>query len=99
MPPIKDKILRARSIQARIRAHMVEFDHDAPWWPTLKHEMITFPRSTYKDQVDAIAWVGYHVANMNAAPSWDDMEEAEYEEEYFEAQIGWGGGRNRITGY
>jgi predicted phage terminase large subunit-like protein len=99
MPPIKDKVLRARSIQARTRAHMVEFDHDAMWWPTLKHELMTFPRSTYKDQVDAIAWIGYHIAAMTAAPSWEELEQAEYDDEYAEAQGDWDNGRNRITGY
>jgi predicted phage terminase large subunit-like protein len=99
MKPIKDKELRGRSLQARTRAHMVEFDHTADWWPTLKHEMLTFPRSTYKDQVDALAWVGHWVANMNAAPDWEEIEDEEYYAEMAEAEADWGAGRNPITGY
>ena len=99
MPPIQDKLLRGRAIQARIRAHMVEFDHEAKWWPTLKHEMITFPRSTYKDQVDALAWIGQFLAKMAAAPTWNQLADYAYDEEYAEAEEDWGSGRNSITGY
>ena len=99
MPPIHDKELRGRAIQGRIRANMVEFDHEAKWWPTLQHEMVTFPRSTYKDQVDALAWIGHYLAKMNEAPTWEELEDDAYEEELFEARQGWGDGRNRITGY
>lgn len=100
MPPIKDKLMRGRSIQARIRAHRVEFPHEASWWPTLKHEMITFPRSTYKDQVDALAWIGHYLAEMSGAPTWQDIADAAYYDDLEEAQEEWGGGGvNRITGY
>lgn len=99
MPPINDKELRARAIQGRIRAGMVEFNHEADWWPTLKHEMVTFPRATYLDQVDALAWIGHHLAKMHTAPSWEEVDEELYEEEYAEAQATWGEGRNSFTGY
>ena len=98
MPPIKDKELRARSFQARVRGHRVEFDHDAPWWPALKHEMITFPRATYLDQVDALAWVGHWVAQMAAPPDYDELEEEEYQDAYEEAGFS-SAGANRFTGY
>ena len=99
MPPIKDKELRARSIQARIRAHRVEFWTEAPWFPVLKHELVTFPRSTYKDQVDALAWLGYYLASMHNAPTAQEIADHLYEEEWEEAETHWGGGANSITGY
>ena len=99
MPPIQDKELRGRAMQARVRAQMVEFDHEAKWWPTLKHEMLTFPRSTYNDQVDALAWIGHHLAEMAAAPTWNELADFAYDDELDEAEQDWGGGRNRITGY
>jgi predicted phage terminase large subunit-like protein len=99
MPPIKDKMLRARSFQARVRANRVEFDHEADWWPAYKHEMITFPRSTYKDQVDGSAWVGFHLADIQNAPTPQQIADDLYEEEYEDARREWGGGANRITGY
>jgi predicted phage terminase large subunit-like protein len=99
MPPIRDKLLRGRSIQARIRQHRVEFWHEAPWFPTLAHELCTFPRSTYKDQVDALAWIGYYIATIYNAPTPQEMADDLYEEEWEEAEHHWGGGANSITGY
>ena len=99
MPPILDKLLRARSIQARIRANRVEFWTEAPWFPTLKHEMITFPRSTYKDRVDCMAWLGYWLANIFNAPTPQEMADDIWEEEWEVASQHWGGGANPVTGY
>ena len=99
MPPIHDKELRARAFQARVRAGRVEFDQEADWWPTLKHELVTFPRSTYQDQVDACAWVGHHIAKMVDAPDDDELYEEAFEEDYEEAMGRHGAGANRITGY
>jgi predicted phage terminase large subunit-like protein len=98
MPPILDKMLRARSLQSRIRGHRVEFDHEAPWWPTLKHEMMTFPLSTYTDQVDAMAWVGHYISSMQEPPGWDEIEDDEWDD--FEEDAGfYFGTANRVTGY
>lgn len=81
MPPIHDKELRARTIQARIRTGMVEFDQESPWWPALKHEMLTFPRGTYSDQVDALAWLGYYLSKMTEGATQNELDEAEWEQE------------------
>ena len=98
MPPINDKEMRARSIQARVRAHRVEFDQDANWYPTLKHELVTFPRATYTDQVDAFAWVGPWVSNMYEPPTYDELEQEEWEDDKAEAGFSYGGACS-ITGY
>lgn len=81
MPPIHDKELRARAIQARIRTGMVEFDQDADWWPALKHEMLTFPRGTYADQIDALAWLGHYLSKMTEGATQAEIDEAEWEQE------------------
>lgn len=81
MPPIHDKELRARTIQARIRTGMVEFDQESDWWPALKHEMLTFPRGTYSDQVDALAWLGHYLSKMTEAITADALSELEWEQE------------------
>jgi predicted phage terminase large subunit-like protein len=101
MDPNADKMLRARPIQARMRSGMVEFDMDAPWWPTLKHEILTFP-GTYADQVDAMAWLGHWLARMADAPTqheiddWEWDQEQEYTEHgYLEEQ----GDQDQWTGY
>lgn len=94
----KDKIARARSIQARLRAHSVKFDKSADWYPTLEDEMCKFPRSTKDDQVDAMAYMGMMLDTFSEAPT--DKEIAD--EEYYE-QINSNGvladGRNAYTGY
>jgi predicted phage terminase large subunit-like protein len=80
MAPIQDKVLRARPFQARQRAGMVEYDMTAPWWPALKHELLTFP-GTYADQVDALAWLGHYLARMTEAPSQLEVDEWAWERE------------------
>lgn len=62
--PTKDKLMRSRSIQGRVRQGTVEFDMESHWWPTLKQEMETFPRSQYVDQVDALSMVGLTLSHM-----------------------------------
>lgn len=74
-----DKRKRARAIQARIRAGKVEFDHTASWWPTFLDEMIVFDRGEYKDQVDALAWIGIMLDKMVDVPTDEEMLEEEYE--------------------
>ena len=49
----QDKIKRARAIQYRHRAHMVQYDVSADWFASLQQEMMHFPRGKYSDQVDA----------------------------------------------
>ena len=89
MPPIHDKELRARPLQARIRTGMVEIDQDAPWWPALKHEMLTFPKGTYADQVDAMAWLGHYIARMTEARTEHQYEEEAWEYEKNQSEFGY----------
>ena len=44
-PHRMDKIMRARSIQARCRAGMVKFDKAADWWGSFEDEVLSFPRN------------------------------------------------------
>jgi predicted phage terminase large subunit-like protein len=83
----QDKERRARSIQARIRAGKVEFDHKASWWPQLQEEMIYFPRGSYADQVDALAWIGIMLDKMVAVKTDKEMADEDYEREKEEAGI------------
>jgi predicted phage terminase large subunit-like protein len=99
MPPIHDKEMRARPLQSRTRGRRVEWDQEADWWPVLKNELLTFPRSTYDDQVDACAWVGHYVSRMKETPDYEDIEEEAYQEEYSRVMGRSGYGRNPVTGY
>lgn len=83
----QDKERRARSIQARIRAGKVEFDHKASWWPAFLEECIYFPRGTYADQVDALAWVGILLDKMVSVKTDDEKSEEKYQREYEESEV------------
>ena len=48
-PHGNDKLTRARSIQARMRAGAVKFDKGADWYQTLEDEMMRFPRDKHDD--------------------------------------------------
>jgi len=95
--PTKDKLTRARSLQARLRAGGVHFDKDASWYIALEDEMVRFPKDRHDDQVDALSWIGLTLDVLAEAPTPEEQAEDEYEEEY-------GGfhqysGQSLITGY
>jgi predicted phage terminase large subunit-like protein len=96
--PTKDKRSRARAIQARMRAGGVFFDKKADWFPTLEQEMLQFPKGRYKDQVDAIAWLGIAINELAEGPTKRELEEEEYEiekEKHQDTSVF----RNSWTGY
>jgi predicted phage terminase large subunit-like protein len=83
----QDKERRARSIQARIRAGRVEFDHKASWWPAFLEEMIYFPRGSYADQVDALAWIGIMLDKMVTVLTDKQKADNEYERDKEESEV------------
>lgn len=96
--PHKDKQARAVSIQARMRAGGVHFNADAPWYFELYNEMINFPRGKTDDRVDALAWIGLHLAKMVPSLTRQELDELAWEEEM--GIDGWEGeGRSEVTGY
>jgi predicted phage terminase large subunit-like protein len=80
MTPTKDKMSRARSIQARMRAGGIRFDMDKSWYLTLEDEMARFPRDKHDDQVDALAWIGLVLDRIVDAPTLEEEAEEEYRE-------------------
>lgn len=56
--PSKDKSLRARSIQGRMRMRKVRFPRRAPWWPTARAQLLRFPAGANDDFVDWLAHIG-----------------------------------------
>lgn len=95
--PSQDKLKRAQSIRARMRAGQVEFDHDAYWYHALYTEMSQFPRSVYKDQVDAIANIGLALDKIVDAATPQELEDEYWEEE--ESLYLMDQGIDPITGY
>ena len=97
-PHKTDKIMRARSMQARMRAGAVKFDKEADWYPILEEEMTKFPRGRNDDQVDAMSYLGLLIDSyMNAQTKEEKMEE-EYDREMEESGMN-DLGRSQITGY
>lgn len=94
----KDKILRARSIQGRVRARTVKVDKEADWFPIFEDELTKFPRTRNDDQVDAFAYLGLLLDKMIEAPTNQELEEEEYLDELRESGVS-DYGRNRFTGY
>ena len=93
-----DKVTRARSIQARMRASGVKFDKTASWYPDLEEEMVRFPRARHDDQVDAWAYMGLMLDKMWEAPTEKELEEEEYEAFIRESNVV-DSGRSTVCGY
>lgn len=79
--PTKDKLARAQSIRARMRAGKVRFNKEADWYPDFEEELLHFPKWPYKDQVDMFAWLGLMLDDMIEAPTQEEWDEDVYEQE------------------
>jgi predicted phage terminase large subunit-like protein len=98
MSPSVDKVTRARSIQARMRAGAVKFDKEADWYFTLEDEASIFPRGKHDDQIDALAYVGLILDKMIEGRSAREIEQEEYDEELEQSGLA-EQGRCLTTGY
>jgi predicted phage terminase large subunit-like protein len=94
----KDKIARAKSIQARMRAKSVKFDKGADWYPTFEDELTRFPRDTHDDQVDAFAYLGLLLNTLVEAPTKEEEDEEFYLNELESSGYNYDG-RSAVTGY
>lgn len=59
-----DKIARARLPAGRAEHGFMYIDKEAPWYRTFMSELLGFPNSTYKDQVDALSLAALTVQRM-----------------------------------
>jgi hypothetical protein len=85
-------------MQARMRAGAVKFDMSADWYQTFEDELMRFPRDKHDDQVDAWAYIGLLLDQMQTASTQAELEEEDYRlalHEYGYDQQG----RNVTTGY
>lgn len=60
----KDKITRSKPIQAWMRRGRVFIPADAEWFDDLRSELLAFPGGRHDDIVDALAWVGLMIDDM-----------------------------------
>lgn len=98
LKPSGDKLSRARSIQARMRAGAIKFDTSAEWYQTFEDELLRFPRDKHDDQVDAWAYIGLLLDQMQTASTPEELEEEQYRlalHDYGYDEVG----RNAVTGY
>lgn len=68
LQPVKDKVVRARPLQARMQNKRVTFPKGQPWVDEMITEFKKFPNGTQDDQVDALAWC-IVLAMRRSAPS------------------------------
>lgn len=73
--PTKNKMARARAIQARMRARSVLFNIEHDLYQPLQNEMLAFDRSDHDDFVDAMAWLGIGLSRMVTPLSDEDAAE------------------------
>jgi len=73
LTPMSDKLLRARTIQSRMRNLNVYFPEEktVPWVDELVEELLAFPKGRYDDQVDALAWLGLMLGKERPRASLD----------------------------
>lgn len=83
--PKKDKATRASSYRARHNSKGVRYNTRAEWWQATYYQLSTFTetgsRSGEDDDVDALGLIGLYLNEMGAAPTQQDLDEAEVEYE------------------
>ena len=97
--PTADKLTRAGSIQARMRAGAVRFDKETDWYQPFEDELMRFPRDKHDDQVDAWAYMGLMLDKMWEAPTDKEIDDEEYRYMKHKYETDEMVGRSQITGY
>lgn len=97
-PHKTDKITRARSIQARMRAGAVRFDRGSDWYSVFEHEILQFPRGKHDDQVDGLSYLGLIIDKMQEGRTEEEIAEEIYADELGDSEDHQTG-RSAVTGY
>lgn len=95
--PTKEKMTRAQGIRLRMRAHGVRFDKEGEWYTAYEMEMLQFPKSGKDDSVDATAWLGLYMDDLQGSLTVRELTDIAWDEEMEESDESQG--RNPITGY
>lgn len=100
MTPSQSKLLRGRSISAKMKSGGVRFDTEADWYPALESELMSMTTSGSKgkndDSFDAFAYIGMTIEQYRDAMSPAESEEFDYWHAVDEAQMD---ERSMVTGY
>ncbi len=95
IPSTKDKMTRARSMQAKMKAGGLVF-REGSWLPDLVAEMTRFPRGSHDDQVDAMSLLGHALDDVVPALTAKETEDASWMEASNDVSLT---DRNALTGY
>lgn len=105
--PVKEKGVRGRSYQKRMKAGTMRFDSEGEWFPSYKNENLKFTGVTQAkldDQFDSTATLCLGIDRLPPMDEDDflgaieeEEDEMEQEERAYYRQAG--GERNRVTGY
>ena len=98
IPTVQDKVSKARSIQARMRAGGIKFNKELEEYPDLELEFLQFPRGRHDDQVDAMSCIGLALDKMITAQTIEEETYDQMEEEKRHSGLMWAG-RSNTTGY
>jgi len=98
--PSKSKLLRGRSIQAKMKAGAVRFDTEADWYPAMESELMAMTNAGSKgrndDTFDAFAYIGMTIEHYRDAMSPKESEEYDYWQAVNESTMS---ERSAVTGY
>jgi hypothetical protein len=100
--PIKDKAVRGRSLQKRMRARGCRFDKKATWYPTYEAELLRFTGvsdALEDDQFDSTAILsrGFEEYKITEEEDFDSDEDMEFN--YMSQSLKGETGRSQVTGY
>lgn len=100
--PVKDKGIRGRAFQRRMKAGMVHFDKETSWYGAYEEECLRFTgvaQARLDDQFDSTATLFLGIDKLGSLEE-EDLEESdeieEEEREYYKTTVGY---RNSQTGY
>ncbi len=100
IPSTADKMSRGKPLQTRLRMGAVEARKECDWYPGFEDEFARFPRDVHDDQVDALSIIALGLQHMVNAPTKEELEWAEFEDENDEYEEEYGGiGFNPTGGY
>lgn len=100
--PIKDKAIRGRSLQKRMKAGGARFDKEAPWFTTYEDELLRFTgmsEALLDDQFDSSATLAKGIENMTPTEDEDELSEEDLEMLAMSKKLQKNSGRSQVTGY
>ena len=86
--PSSSKTVRGKSVQAMMKSGSVRFNMEADWYEDMYTELMTItpagPKGKHDDFFDAFAYIGLTVHKYKEAPTSQECEDEEWQDEYDE---------------